>query len=104
MKTVEDLSYEHAREAVRRILATTDGRELAWELLDQAGVYRLSYAGDPYETAFREGRRSIGTWFLDLLFQVAPDEYARLRAEAAARAEYFRARIGALHEAPDQVE
>ncbi|MES3028475.1 MAG: hypothetical protein V4820_11555 [Pseudomonadota bacterium] len=42
------------------LMSNKRGRRIVRRLLDQAGVYQLSYTGEALSTAFNEGRRSAG--------------------------------------------
>lgn len=77
-KSVEDAEF-------RIVLSTYQGRKFAWDLMEQCGVYQLSFTGKAEETAFREGRRSVGLWFLDKVFTADPNCYNIVRQEAEDR-------------------
>ena len=47
-------------QAYRQTFATEQGRAVLADILRRAGLTQSSYAGDPHETAFREGRRRVG--------------------------------------------
>lgn len=76
-------------EAVRLLLQDEYGRRALWQVLEHAGLYQLSFrpGSSAEETAFREGRRSVGLYVLNLIFTANPEAYTILRTEAAARAE-----------------
>lgn len=63
------------------LMADPRGRRIARRWLSQAGVWRLSFAGDPSTTAFHEGQRNVGLWLLDQLTRQAPEEFARMTTE-----------------------
>lgn len=79
----QELTGEQALDldAVVFLVGTAPGRRVAWRLLESAGVFRLSYAGNPHETAFREGRRSIGLELLALIVNHMPHSYAAMLSE-----------------------
>lgn len=72
---------ERLRAAFRWLLADRKGRGLAWWLLQEAGIYRTSFAGDAATTAFQEGRRDIGLKVLHRLHDAAPEAYAQMLNE-----------------------
>ncbi len=67
--------------AFQWLLSDRRGRRLAWWLLQEAGIYRTSFSGDPAATAFQEGRRDIGLKVLHRVHETAPDAYAQMLNE-----------------------
>ncbi|QCW21979.1 protease [Caulobacter phage Jess A] len=63
------------------------GRRVVWRLLEDAGVYRLSYAPDapnvPMATAFAEGQRNMGLMLTALLMEHCSEDYARMIQDKA---------------------
>jgi len=47
-------------EDLRQLLATPSGRGYILRLLERCGNFNLSYSNNASETAFKEGRRSVG--------------------------------------------
>lgn len=71
-----------------RLLQTPEGRHLVWRILEQCGVYRSSFTGDPNQTAFLEGQRSIGLWIMsEIVLTDGFDMFNIMSKEAEARAE-----------------
>lgn len=66
---------------IRTTLKSRSGRRLYWRLLCAAGVFRQSYMGNPEDTFFNEGRRSLGLKMLSDLMEAAPDQYAVMAKE-----------------------
>lgn len=60
--------------------STYEGRRLLRRFIDECGVYRQTFTGDPLSSAFQEGRRSIGLWLIEL-FDSCPDLYIQLLTE-----------------------
>jgi response regulator of citrate/malate metabolism len=60
--------------AVENTFMTPQGRKVAWELLNQCGVFRTTFRRNA-ESAFLEGRRSVG---LDLLSLIGEADYQLL--------------------------
>jgi hypothetical protein len=71
---------DHA--AFATLLQSADGRRVLWRVLSLAGTLRLSYvAGCPEQTAFNEGRRSIGLEIMGLLIKIDAHAYQRMMLE-----------------------
>ena len=58
------------------LMDAATGRKIVFAMLTQAGVFRSSFAGDPYTTAFNEGQRNIGLWLLSRVQNFTPAQYA----------------------------
>ncbi len=43
----------------QRLLATDDGKEFLKYISEESGAYRPTFSEDPYETAFKEGKRAL---------------------------------------------
>ena len=74
-------AQEQLDDAVRWLLADARGRLVAWWLLEQAGVFRSSFAGAAEHTAFNEGRRDLGLRLLHRVMEVDPDAYGQMVKE-----------------------
>jgi len=72
-------------EDLRSVLDSYKGRAVLWRLLEQCGVYRLSYSGEALESAFKEGNRQIGLWLLSEIQSVVPGAYLKMQQEAMKR-------------------
>jgi len=90
MHALEDDETEHQEltasqaldlDAVVFLMGTAPGRRVAWRVLESAGIFRMSHTGNPYETAFREGRRSVGLELLALIVNHMPHSYAAMISE-----------------------
>jgi hypothetical protein len=57
------------------------GRRFLHGVLEQAGVFRLSFTNDPCATAFNEGQRNTGLRVLALFQEHAPESYALMLSE-----------------------
>ncbi len=79
--------------AFRDVLATYEGREYLWRLLERCGVWAPSFrVGEPDTTSFNEGARNIGlSIYRDILGQADGAEVlAAMQKEARARDESFK--------------
>lgn len=75
------LRREAERAGLGEVLSTKGGRLTVWRLLDMAGVYRLSFTGDPLWSAFNEGQRNIGNKLLGEIMAEFPAEYSLMTKE-----------------------
>lgn len=72
------------QEDLRAVMASAEGRRVVYRLLEQAGVYRLSFAGEaPLLTAFNEGMRSVGLSLAAAVTAASPAAYTRMLQENA---------------------
>lgn len=77
----ERLAQEAEEADIRRLMSSKWGRRFLWRLMDQAGVFRLSYAPDALATAFAEGNRNYGLRILNLIHALAPEHYPAMLKE-----------------------
>jgi len=63
------------------VMSDGRGRRVVWRLLEQAGVFRLSYTGDALSTAFHEGQRNIGLRLMADCLEAAPEKYTLMQTE-----------------------
>jgi hypothetical protein len=63
------------------VLATVEGRAVLYRLLAGGGLYRSSFAADPYLTAFNEGSRNAALKLLGDITRIAPDKYRAMQEE-----------------------
>ena len=60
MKEINELTIEQLRGNYKRLFDTDDGKVVLEHLKVCFGFYQTTYAkGDPYDTAFFEGQRSV---------------------------------------------
>jgi hypothetical protein len=75
---------------LRGVLNSYPGRSVIWRVLEQCGIYELSFSGDSHRTAFREGNRNVGLFLLTEVMRVAPDAYGLMQRESVARTQRMR--------------
>ena len=75
---------------LRAIMSTADGREWMWNHLAVCGVFQSTYATDTHDTAFNEGRRSIGLRLMADLQDNVFKQYQAMEMEARERLEQER--------------
>jgi uncharacterized membrane protein len=74
-------------EDLRHVMGSEQGRRFLVRVVDAiSGVMNGSFAGDPYFTAFNEGKRAVGQTLYVEARRVAPDLYALALTEAYADA------------------
>ena len=68
---------------MRAILNSPEGRRVSWSILEMTGIFRESYVeGDHgYGTTRNEGKRSVGTWFLNWVLNAKPDAFNQMQRE-----------------------
>ena len=86
-KTKAQIHKEQNREDLKAILDMPGGRRFLWKLLEECGVYKISFIGEPYQTAFNEGKRQIGLRLIEDIFDAYPHAYTGMRVEATHRKE-----------------
>lgn len=82
---ITDAEAEQRR--LNAILSTADGREWMWNHLGMCGVFQSTYASNTHDTAFNEGRRSIGLRLLADLQEHTFKLYQSMEKEARERLE-----------------
>jgi|TARA_R110000751_G_scaffold53587_4_gene115963 hypothetical protein len=65
-------------EDIRQVMATANGRGFILKLLEKSGVFNLSYSSNANETAFKEGRRSLGLSVYRDVAEAVPDGVRQL--------------------------
>jgi hypothetical protein len=85
-------AYDEAREKFEReseeadfkwLMGSKRGRRIVWRLLEQAGVFRLSFNTNAMAMAFAEGNRSYGNRTLAMVHSVCPELYPTMVRENA---------------------
>ena len=67
--------------AFRAVMATREGRQYLWWLLEQCGVFRTSFTGDS-TTFFNEGGRNVGLILIADINAACPEQYVVMLTEA----------------------
>lgn len=80
-KNKRKIKRDQEIEDLRQVLEMAGGRNFIWRLLQQCGVYHTSFTGEALETSFNEGKRQMGLWTLDELFEASPHTYALMQKE-----------------------
>jgi hypothetical protein len=69
-------------EDIRWLMGSKRGRRVVHRLLENAGVFRISFHTNALQMAFNEGNRNQGNVLLALVTEHCPDKYAELLNEA----------------------
>ena len=82
-----DRDQEQEQRRLNAIMATEDGRAWMWDHLANCGVFHSTYTQNPHDTAFNEGRRSIGLRLIADLRELSFKLYQAMEMEAMLRLE-----------------
>lgn len=85
-KTKAQIHKEQDKEDLKEILLSPGGRRFLWKLLEECGVYKISFTGNSH-TFFNEGKRQIGLRLIEDIFDASPNAYTEMRSEATQRKE-----------------
>lgn len=77
----ERLAKEVEDADVKWLMSNKRGRRIVWRLLDQSGVFRLSFNPDVAVMAFAEGNRNFGNRMLTLIHTLCPELYPTMVKE-----------------------
>lgn len=72
---------------IRDLASQRHFKEFIWLLLDEAGVYNITFTGNAH-TYFAEGKRSMGLFILQLLEEADPTLYPRMLLERQKTGEF----------------
>ena len=67
---------------VKWLMGSKRGRRIVWRLLEQAGVFRISFDTNAMRMAFNEGNRQYGTRTLDLVHRTCAEMYTVMLKES----------------------
>jgi len=67
---------------IQSIMSSIGGRAWAHDLIESCGIFRTTFTGDALKSAFNEGQRNIGLWFLALVMRACPDAYIQMMKES----------------------
>lgn len=69
------LERENEEADLKWLMSSKRGRRIVWRLLDQAGVFRLSFNTVAMQMAFAEGNRNYGNRILAMINSFCPELY-----------------------------
>ena len=82
-KEVRDkIANENEETDVKWLMGNKRGRRIMWRLLDQSGVFRLSFNSNSMTMAFNEGQRNFGNRMLAMIHSLCPELYPTMVKEA----------------------
>ena len=68
-------------EIVRGIMSLPSGRAWMHDWLQSCNIFATTFTGNALQSAFNEGRRSIGLRMLAEIMQACPDQYVQMMRE-----------------------
>lgn len=80
-KLREKLVRENEEVDLKWLMGSKRGRRIIWRLLDQAGVFRLSFNTNAMSMAFAEGNRNFGNRTLSLIHTHCSELYPQMVKE-----------------------
>lgn len=78
----EKLAREIEQDDIKWLMDTKRGRRIVWRLLEQAGVFQMSFNTNAMQMAFAEGNRNYGNRLLAQVNALCPDLYPMMVKEA----------------------
>jgi len=78
-----DRQHDKHLNDIRSMLKSPEGRRVMWYMLSSCRTMAASMSANPYDTAYREGQRSIGLMLLDDIMEAKPEAYDQMRREYA---------------------
>ena len=78
----EKLAQENEAADVKWLMSNKRGRRVIWRLLDQSGVFKLSFNTNAMAMAFAEGNRNYGNRMLSMIHTLCPELYPTMVKEA----------------------
>ena len=80
-KLREKLVRDNEEADLKWLMSNKRGRRIVWRLLDQAGVFRLSFNTNSMQMAFAEGNRNFGLRMLSMVHSLCPELYPQMVKE-----------------------
>jgi len=77
----EKILQENEDADIKWLMGSKRGRRILWRLLDQTGVFRLSFNTNSMQMAFAEGNRNFGNRMLQMIYSNSPDQFPTLLKE-----------------------
>ena len=75
------LAKENEEADLKWLMGSKRGRRVVWRLLDQSGVFRLSFNTNAMQMAFAEGNRNFGNRTLAMVHALCPELYPQMVKE-----------------------
>lgn len=77
----ERLARETEEADLKWLMNSKRGRRIIWRLLEQSGVFRLSFNTNAMSMAFAEGNRNFGNRTLSMIHTTCPELYSTMVKE-----------------------
>lgn len=78
----DDKTREYDQAALKKVLATVEGRRVIGAVLETCNLLAPSYsAGDPLAMAHNEGMRSVGLWLKGAVDDIDPECFGTIYKE-----------------------
>lgn len=77
------LAQANEEDDFKWLMQSKRGRRIVWRLLEQAGVFRISFSQNSMQMAFNEGGRNYGNKVLGMIHALCPELYPTLIKENA---------------------
>jgi len=74
-KLRDKIERENEVADIKWLMSNKRGRRIVWRLLEQSGVFRLSFNTNAMQMAFAEGNRNFGNRTLTMIHGVSPELY-----------------------------
>lgn len=80
-KATAKIDRENEEADIKWLMSSKRGRRVVWRLLEQAGVFRLSFNTNAMAMSFAEGNRNYGLQILGLIHSLCPELYPTMIKE-----------------------
>ena len=80
-KVSDKIDRENEEADIKWLMSSKRGRRVVWRLLEQAGVFRLSFNTNAMAMSFSEGNRNYGLQILNLIHTLCPELYPTMIKE-----------------------
>jgi PleD family two-component response regulator len=80
-KVTSKIDRENEEADIKWLMSSKRGRRVIWRLLEQAGVFRLSFNTNAMAMSFSEGNRNFGLQILTLVHTLCPELYPTMIKE-----------------------
>jgi hypothetical protein len=77
----DKIARENEEADLKWLMGSKRGRRVVWRLLDQSGVFRLSFNTNSMQMAFAEGNRNFGLRMLSMVHSLCPELYPQMVKE-----------------------
>ena len=79
------MAMDEEKDDIKWLMSSKRGRRILWRLMDQSGVFRLSFNPNAMQMAFSEGNRNFGNRVLGVVHRFCPELYPTMVKEGNER-------------------